>query len=335
MVTQLVDTPLAIFGVDEANQVREIYQAQETLFHAQLPSVQRTLELQARLVSNALETHQAPLHFSLPDQVICEAGMGTQTILVPIDFKEQRIGGLMDSLNISDLTQRLAELENVNDLAVSTGAKLIRHTIASYFVHGKLPQGRRVDTPLQDGEAISAYARRFFLPLWVAFDEHDNLLVKSIEEAEADITAMQNYLATLDVAALLAPYIVGDREYQRKWNGMVAQLINQGCAYARFKTNEVIRIIQKRVVANNLNRGFSLSLPYFDHQFLEIRSREFQVIPPGRFQFVPAFMVIACRMEQMRVEHDPGLNPSTRKHLLSELKSLEIAFDHNDGSIHR
>jgi len=334
MVTQLIDSPLAALGLDETDEMREIYQAQEILYRAQPAIVQRMLELQARLISNALETHQAPLRFSLPDQVIGEAGRGKQVMQVPTDLREQKIGGLMDSLNISDLKQRLLELENMTDQAVSTGAKLLRHAIASFLVHGKLPKGRRVDTPVQDGETISAYARRFFLPQWIAFDEQDNLLVKSIEEAEADITAIQNYLVTLEGAAILAPYMVGDREYHRLWNGMVDQLSDQGCAYARFKTNEMIRIIQRRAASNNLNRGLSLSLPYFDHKFLEIRFREVQVIPVGRVQFVPAFVVIASRMEQIKVEHDPDLDSITRKQLLAELKSLEIAFEHNTGFAH-
>jgi hypothetical protein len=88
----------------------------------------------------------------------------------------------------------------------------------------------------------------------------------------------------------------------------------------------MIRVIKQRAAAHDLNRGLSLSLPYFDDQALELHTRDFEVIPSGRIMFVPAFVVRASREEEAKVAQDTRLSPSTRKYLLIELKHLEQAF---------
>ncbi|MGH2522406.1 MAG: hypothetical protein ACRDH2_07870 [Anaerolineales bacterium] len=170
-------------------------------------------------------------------------------------------------------------------------------------------------------------ARRFYLPQWVAFDDEGRLLVNSVNEAESHVAAMQRFLAVLHNAVALAPYVVADEAYQQKRYGMLGQLVNQGRALARYQTNEITAAIGQRAQAQDLNRGLSLSLPYFDDQLLEMRMHNFEVIPAGRIMFVPAFVVRAAREEQAKVAQDTRLSPSTRKHLLSELKALETAFE--------
>ncbi|MCS7059934.1 MAG: hypothetical protein RMN25_02105 [Anaerolineae bacterium] len=171
-----------------------------------------------------------------------------------------------------------------------------------------------------------AYARKFYLPRWVAFDEQDRLLVNSVAEAEAHIASMQRFIGALHAAVSLAPYMVADDVYQSKRYGMLGQLINQGRALARYQTREIIRVIKQRAAANDLNRGLSLSLPYFDDQDLVMKTHNFEVIPGGRIMFVPAFVVRASILEQAKVAQDTRLSPSTRKHLLAELRMLEQAF---------
>jgi hypothetical protein len=161
----------------------------------------------------------------------------------------------------------------------------------------------------------------------VAFDEEDRLLVGSIAEAEAHVGSMQRYLAVLHAAVGLAPYMVADDDYQAKRYGMLGQLVNQGRALARHETRDIIRTIKRRAEAGDLNRGLSLSLPYFDDQDLEMRARDFEVIPTGRILFVPAFVVQATREEAAKVAQDTRLDPSTRRHLVDELSMLEKAFE--------
>jgi hypothetical protein len=105
------------------------------------------------------------------------------------------------------------------------------------------------------------------------------------------------------------------------------QLVNQGRALARYETREIIHTIQRRAAAQDLNRGLSLSLPYFDDQALRMAARTFEIIPAGRIMFVPAFVVRAVREEEAKVAQDTRLNASTRQHLLGELHALESAFD--------
>ena len=263
------------------------------------------------------------------------------------------------------LRQRLAELDQSSDEAVAVSSGLIRFSVATHMVDNMLPSGRSVsyaaaegeDTPsipVSDGmepeSAITAStdaiaeegkvdegrgdllvpyvpaARRFYLPQWVPFDEHDRLLVNSVSEAEADIKSMQSFLNVLFAARSLAPYIIADAEYHSKHYGMLGQLINQGRALARYMTGDIIRTVKARAKAQSLNRGLSLRLPYFDDQELAIRTHGFVVIPAGRIMFVPAFVVRAAREEQAKVTQDTRFSASTRKHLLVELQMLEEAF---------
>jgi hypothetical protein len=263
------------------------------------------------------------------------------------------------------IRQRLAELENETRRAVSVSAGLLRYATVMYMVHGTLPDGRSVTYIAAEGEEIPSIpqssdlepesaitartdaiveegpieagrgelivpyvpaARRFYLPQWVAFDDKDRLLVNSVSEAEAHIASMQRFLAILHTGVFLAPYMVADDTYQQKRYGMLGQIVNQGRALARYTTGEIIQTIKHRAATHDLNRGLSLSLPYFDDQSLEIKTHDFTVIPAGRIMFLPAFVVRAADEEQAKVAQDTRLSPSTRRHLLAELKTLENAF---------
>ncbi len=261
--------------------------------------------------------------------------------------------------------QRLVELEGSGEPGVVAAAELIRYVTTRYMVHQMLPAGRSVSYIAADGEEIPTIpvagtgeaasaitadtdaiaeegdksagrgelivpyvpaARRFYLPQWVAFDDQGNMLVNTVQEAESSIASMQRFTAILHAAVSLAPYVVADEEYQRKRYGILGQLINQGRALAVYQTQEIIATIWNRAAANDLNRGLSLSLPYFDDQDLQIRLRRFEVIPSGRIMFVPAFIVHAAREEQAKIAQDTRLNASTRKYLLKELEMLGEAF---------
>jgi hypothetical protein len=147
-----------------------------------------------------------------------------------------------------------------------------------------------------------------------------------VSEAEADIASMQRYLSVLHAAVGLAPYMVADEEYQRKRYGILGQLVNQGRALAIYEVQEIIRTIKRRASAHDLNRGLSLSLPYFNDQTLQMENYGFEVIPAGRIMFIPAFVVRAAREQEAKIAQDTRLSQSTRKHLLDELRTLEHAF---------
>ena len=358
------------------HQLREEWQAQQVLFEAQPPLVQRFLEAQARQLAEALAQHERvpQVRFGLPDKVVVHTpahGHGT-LVTIPAEDREQLAGGLIDRLTRGDiravLRERLAELEQSPSRAVATSAGLVRYATVVHMVHNLLPAGRSVTYRAAEGEEIPTLpvsdelepasaimattdaiaeegqadegrgelqvpyapaARKFYLPRWVAFDEEGRLLVNSDSEAEAHVASMQRFLGILHAAVSLAPYIVADEDYQRKRYGMLGQLVSQGRLLACHQTGEIIQTIKRRAAAGDLNRGLSLSLPYFDDQALEMRMNEFVIIPAGRIMFVPAFVVRAAREEQVKVAQDTRLNHSTRVHLLSELEALEQAFEHS------
>ena len=263
------------------------------------------------------------------------------------------------------LRQKLSALEQSPDQAINTSASLIRYAMAIHMVYHMLPAGRSVTyradgeeqiptIPVKaDGESDSAItsatdaiveqnpveggrgdlqvpfvpaARWFYLPQWVAFDEKGNLLVNSVAEAETQLASMQRYINILHAASSLAPYMVANNEYQCKRYGMLGQVINQGRALARYKTGQIIKAILARAGNGTLNRGLSISLPFYDDQELRMKANTLEVIPAGRIAFKPIFVLRAARLEHAKVSQDTRLNMSTRKYLLHELELLEQTF---------
>ncbi len=276
-----------------------------------------------------------------------------------------RMGRLTRKDLSATLRERLIELERSPDLAISTAAGLLRYAIAIHLVYNMLPSGRSViyksvngddipNLPVEQeadlgsainssadthsllsqgekgrGELMVPYveaARRFYLPQWVAFDNLGNLLLSSVSEAEAHIASMQRYVSILHTAVMLAPYIVADEEYQRKRYGMLGQLVNQGRALAFYQMREIVETISRRATSHDLDRGLSLSLPYFNDRTLRLENYNFDVIPAGRVMFVPAFVVLAVRAQGAKVAQDTRFSQSTRRQLLIELSTLEEKF---------
>jgi hypothetical protein len=264
----------------------------------------------------------------------------------------------------TNLRMKLNELEEVNNPAISLAARLLRYMVSNHLVNNILPSGRSIiyetlegeeiptepvagsvpssaitqesdaitetgDTDSSRGELQSPYvpaALNFFMPQWVAFDSDGSLLARNIAEAEGHINAMQKYLSILHMAVGLSPYFVCEPVYSQKRYGILGQLVNQARLLARYQIEEIITEIKRRSVSNNLNRGLSLSFPYFDDRDLSIKLQRFEVIPAGRIMFLPAFVVRASREEQAKVVQDTRLSHSTKKYLLKELQMLETAF---------
>jgi hypothetical protein len=265
----------------------------------------------------------------------------------------------------AQIVRQFTSLEHHLNPSISLSGHLMRFAVARTMIYQMLPEGRFVryrllvgdeipSLPVEDGrtrksalmaekDAIvqggdrepgrgnlqtpySPAALRFFLPQWVAFDEKDRLLAASLQEAEAHIRSMQTFVRILHEAVAIAPCMVADETYQRKRMGILGQLVNQGRALGRHEVQEMIKRIKCRTDEGSLNRGLSLSLPYFDDQALTMKLYDMQVVPSGRVMFVPAFVVLAVRREYAGIIQDTHLNSSTRKHLLSLLAMLEKAF---------
>jgi hypothetical protein len=347
-------------------QLQQEYETQKILFENQPAIVQRFLESQAGIIAEALTTKMARVSFTLPDRIITQLSQVGQAgmITIPEAERQIKVGGFLQSDIREALTHRLNELERSADQAILVSAGLLRYAAAIHMVHTMLPAGRNVTyrpcddeqiptIPVDDNAPASAItqasdaiaeegvsdergevqtpfvpaARKFFLPQWVAFDDAGKLLVGSVQEAEAHVQSMQRYVMILHRALSLAPYISADEEYQHKRYGMLGQLINQGRALAQFKIGEIISEIKGRVEKQSLNRGLSVTLPYFDDQTLFMDKSHIEIIPAGRIMFLPVFVVRAMRQEKVKTSQDTRLNPSTRKHLLHLLDSFEQAFE--------
>jgi len=347
------------------HHLRQEYETQKSLFEHQPAIVQRFLESQAQVIADALISKTSQVRFTLPDRVVTKIIQIGQDgmITIPEAQRQNVVGGFLQRDVRELLTRRLNELERSVDQAIAISAGLLRYATAIHMVHNLLPAGRTVTycadndeqiptIPVGDNALESAItqasdaivedgnntdrgdlqtpfvpaARKFFLPQWVAFDDAGKLLVGSVKEAEANVQSMQNYAMILHRALSFAPYMSASEEYQLKRYGILGQLINQGRALANFQTTEIIREIKARAKKQTLNRGLSLTLPYFDDQALEMEKSNLEIIPAGRIMFVPMFVARAARGEQAKASQDTRINSSTRKHLLSQLKALETAF---------
>ncbi len=347
-------------------QLQQEYETQKALFESQPVILQRFLESQAGIIADALTTKRTHVSFSLPDRVMTQLSQVSQTgmITIPEAERQIKVRGFLQSDIREALAHRLNELERSTDQAIAVSAGLLRYAAAIHMVHNMLPAGRSViyrpcddeqipTIPVEDNTPESAItqasdaiaeegasdergevqtpfvpaARKFFLPQWVAFDDAGKLLVGSVQEAEAQVHSMQRYVTILHRALSMAPYISADEEYKHKRYGILGQLINQGRALAQFKTNEIISEIKERAEKQSLNRGLSVTLPYFNDQTLIMDKSHIEIIPAGRIMFLPAFVVRASQGEQVKVAQDTRLNASTRNHLLSLLTALEVAFE--------
>jgi hypothetical protein len=298
--------PSADISADPSlRQLGEERRRERSLFHLQSEATQQFLKAQAVLIASALLESKSRLEFSLPETV-CMPMDGDEGCLpaeIPAAFREQSIGGFLGRLAQKDIRsafrQRLSRLEESMYPAVSIGVRLMRYAVARHIVHERISVGTEEGTG--SGESLAAVEGKF--------------------------NGCRRLMDTLHQALSLAPYIFTGREYQAKRLAVLGRLISLGNMLAELQLERIIGKIRARAAAADLNRGLRVSLPYFDDRALEMKLFEFEVIPPGRTLFVPAFVALAARSRQKAIEQNDALSPSTRMHLLAELKSLGKAFD--------
>ena len=166
------------------SQFRQEYLSYQKLLQMQPSLVQRFLETNAALLAEAVVQGLMHVRFTLPGQVVVQdQDSDIKTISVPLELREQVIGGLMERLIRTDLRtalrSRLLELEHSTNQAISTSARLLHHAIAIHMVHNMLPSGKTVQYEIEQGEEIpsipvhrgivsgSAIAARTDAGMWV------------------------------------------------------------------------------------------------------------------------------------------------------------------------
>ncbi len=287
-------------------QLGEEREREDSLFRHQSDGVREFLQAQAVFVASALLESGTRLEFSLPEiiNLPVDGEADYRPAEIPADFRRQSIGGFLGRLPLKDIRsafrQRLSQLEDSMYPAVAAGVRLLRYAVARHIVHD------RISVETEDAGAGAA---------------------ESLEAAEAKFSGYRRLVDTLYQALSLAPYIFTEPEYQAKRMAVLGMLVPLGNRLGQLELEDVIRKINRRAEANDLNRGLRLSLPYFDDRALEMKLHEFEVIPPGRTMFVPAFVALAAAREQEKIGEQNSLSPSSRAHLLAELKTLEQAFD--------
>ncbi|NTV37974.1 MAG: hypothetical protein HGA82_02125, partial [Anaerolineales bacterium] len=239
----------------EYDQLTRLYEAQPSL-------TRHFLDQQAAALLSALDQNRGRLRFQLPDKVILEGGesldLSPAARLRMVGHLLKRESRLEKR---ALLIQLLNKMENGINPGLAVCAKLFRYALARTVVHHLLPDGRPVhylpeadddipsipankagpsailaatdavaelDRSTSDGNGLQvpyvAAARRFYLPQWVAFDEKDELIVGSVQEAEAHIASLQKAVRLLQDAEAICPSIVADEVYQRKRTGLLGQL---------------------------------------------------------------------------------------------------------------
>lgn len=304
-VWQGVDAVLDASNDPSLFQLREERLFARALYQNQPEDTSRFIYDQASSISEALLEYKNKLEFYLPEFVSLPEGRtgAYHPVEVPADFRRQSITGFLGRLALKDVRsvfrQRLARLEESMYPAVTAGAGLLRYAVSRYIV---------LDWNSGEDEAMRGNGN------------------DSIETIERKFGQYRRSVDTLYQALSLAPYIYTDEEYQAKRAGILSRLIPLGHQLSHLHVRRIIDTIERRSKANDLNRGLSLSLPYFDDRALELKLYEFEVIPPGRTMFVPAFVALAAGRESEKIEQNNALNPSTRMHLLEEIKNLQRAF---------
>ena len=141
-----------------ASHLRREYETHRTLFEAQPGLVQRFFDAQAQVLAGAIIQKLAAVRFMLPDQVVVEVAPRPRLEALPTELREQSIGNLQTRLSRADLAdcmrQRLTELEQSPEAAVSVSSRLLRFAAARFLVSSMLPAGRSVAYVAAEGEEI-------------------------------------------------------------------------------------------------------------------------------------------------------------------------------------
>ena len=333
--------------IDSAtSELRQEYLVQQRLLLAQPASICQQLESQSADLAKAIDTRLRRVHYRLPESVcIPTKGQQSDVNYLPARYRTMSIGSFFNYLVPLDLPSalkvQLSNLEKSSIPAVSATAQLLRSALVFYLVHNHLPAGQDVQYSAEFDDDIpnipvchqgdypstsNEPGQGFFMPHMVVIDEHQHLLAANVQAAEAVLNNLAHYLSILNEVSHLAPYMVVDEEYQRKRYGILGQLVNQGRALAYYEVDQICITIKHRFESHNLDRGFSLRLPYFNDQTLALELYDFDVVPSGRLMFVPAFLVLAVRNQGAKIIQEPCFNRTTRLNLVRELYTIERAF---------
>jgi hypothetical protein len=301
-------------------QLRESLLQGEAASHRQPAETRSLLQEQGGRIGAALLTRSGELEFRLPPVVV--APEGDPPLEVPADFQAQRVAGLWKRAAGRDVRtafrSRLSQLDLSGYLAVRIASGLLRHAAARAVVDELVSPAALPAAP--DSEPAGMEVPSVRRPVEPPAPER-------IRESEEAVRRLREALTGLQQAVSLSPCFIADETYQLKRNVLTGRLAAHGHTLAHLQLCRIAGKIIGRSSRRDLDRGLALSLPFFNDRTLDMDLYDFEVIPAGRTMFVPAFVALAARREQEKVERADSLTPSTRMHLLAALQCLERAFD--------
>ena len=291
-------SPFSTQEHEPMEEERRDLEAKRTLFMTQPPTIRDWFETQAGQLVEALARSPRQVYFSLPEEVLTPSGL----LRIPATERQQQVIGKNGALAAA-LSSRLSRLERSSHAAISNSAGCLRLAIAERL--------------------LAAHD-----PAWqLAFDDHGHLLVSSIQQARSLVASMQTSLHLYGLAGVLLTALAAGEGYQERQGRLSREMLHQASSLAAHEVQEIIEVIKRQAEANQLNRGLRLSLPYFDDRALKMKAYDFEVIPRGRILFEDYYVMWAARYEEERVQQDNRLSLAARRQLLSELKTLERAFE--------
>jgi hypothetical protein len=282
----------------------------QQLWSAQTPAVRQHFAEQGQRICEAILKGSAIVQFSFPEQIRLP-GDDLHTWReenVARRYRQQWAGSRLlrgrSGELVKSFIQRMSELQSSADEGIAACAEIIRYQTA---------QALFAALPLKALETVSADAA---VPPAL-----------TVEEAQSCFYELEGYIHLLTMAFAVDPAISEEDKYSNVASRMIQRFIEAGLSYCQLCTLQIIRTIRQRAAQNSLNRGLSVSLPYFDDQALELKKFNLEVIPPGRILFEPHFVVDAVVEAKRRVSADTHLSPATRQHLLAQLELLEKSFN--------
>lgn len=300
------------------------------LWRNQTKDIQQHFVDQAERILRAIQENVSSFEFLLPEKVVLVDPF-THTYreeTIPTRYRRQIIGRRLlrrSSSTLSNVLQRLSDLQSSSRLSLSLSANILRYWIARLWLN-QIPEGKPL--PGSEGE-LSSHSEvkiQHCFPQWQLINSKGEPLFSAREEAEHRIQAIEATLQSLLSAMALDPDIVEEEAFRSRYTALLAQWVEQGRAYSEYLTKVIVSTIRQRENQHTLNRGLTISLPYFDDQRLEIRYLDLEIVPAGRIAFEEVFLLQAVQKAKQFVFNDSKLSPTTRQHILAELAFLENSF---------
>ncbi|MFZ5808213.1 MAG: hypothetical protein ACOY16_02925 [Chloroflexota bacterium] len=282
----------------------------QALCLVQTPAVRQHFVEQGQIICQAILQGSSKVQFRFPERIRL-LGDDLQTWReenIARRYRQQWAGNRLlrgrSGELVKSFIQRMSELQSSADEAIATCAEIIRYQTA-LALFSSLP--RKVVEETSSGV--------------------DALAASTLEEAECQVHELEGYVHVLTMAFAVEPAIGEEEAYSNMTSRMIQRLIEAGLSYCQRSTLQIISTIRQRVAQNSLNRGLSVSIPYFDDEVLQLRRFDLEVIPPSRILFEPIFVVNAVQEAKKMVSDDPNLSPGTRQHLFEQLEVLEKSFE--------